>query len=470
MKTMLEKLIINKDASVKEAIRAIMENGCGCVFLTDENGSFVSVITDGDIRKAILSGKQIADNARTISNKDPLFVRDDMSEEDALALLRKKKNIKHKVQHGGTLKVPVVDGSGKIVNVLFVSLKEDDQHIIECDIKNTEETKKLTGVKSVLITGGAGYLGSILCRKLLDKNYKVRVLDNLMYGDESIRELYGDPDFELIKGDIRNLQTVVEAIKGVDAAVHLAAIVGDPATTRFPQEAIDVNYLATKVMAEACKYYQVNRFIFASTCSVYGESIKDGEKLTTSSRTNPVSLYAKNKLESEKAILSMADGNFFPIVLRMATLYGLSPRMRFDLVVNQLTAEAVVRKKINIFGGKQWRPFLHVSDAAGAYIKCLELPYGNSKSRILNIGTDDQNYRIDDVGKLIKDLVPDTEVNILEKNIDIRNYKVLFNDSVSILGFNADMKVSDGISEIRDSMEGGSYSDYKDPKYSNVSK
>lgn len=468
MRNRIKKLVIKKDAAIKDAIRAIMRNGCGITFLTDDDGRFVSVVTDGNIRKAMLEGRQLSDKVINIASSDPLFVRDDMSDEEILEFLKRKRGIRHKVQQGGTLKIPVVDREEKIVNVLFVSIKNEKEHIIECDLKDAKKTKRLTGVRSILVTGGAGYLGSILCGKLLDQDYKVKVLDNLMHGDEGIRQLYGNANFQLIKGDIRNLETVVESIKDVDAVIHLAAIVGDPVTLKFPQSSIDVNYLATKAIVEACKYYQVNRFIFASTCSVYGRNPDVNRKLTVDSKPDPVSLYAKMKLESEKAILSLADDNFSPIILRMATLYGLSPRMRFDLVVNLLTAEAVVKRKISIFGGGQWRPFLHVDDAARAYIECIKLPFNRIRSRIVNLGADSQNYQICQVGRMIKKSMPEIRINFSRKKIDERNYRVQFDDVVKLFDFDARRTLPVGIAEVRNAILAGSFLDYRDPKYSNV--
>ena len=142
-------------------------------------------------------------------------------------------------------------------------------------------------MNKILVTGGAGYLGSVLCRKLLNRGYKVKVLDNLTYGDDGIKGL----NIELLKGDIRNIHDIVEAVHDVDAVIHLAAIVGDPACAAEPVKTLEVNYLATKAIIEACKWFKVKRFIFASTCSIYGKGLE--AKLTEKTPLNPVSLYAE---------------------------------------------------------------------------------------------------------------------------------------------------------------------------------
>ncbi|ODS41288.1 MAG: hypothetical protein A7315_02015 [Candidatus Altiarchaeales archaeon WOR_SM1_79] len=326
--------------------------------------------------------------------------------------------------------------------------------------------KEKRGVNKVLVIGGAGYLGSVLSRKLLQKGYKVRVLDNLTYGDDGIRDLYNGDNFEFVKGDMRDISTVVDAIKGMDAVIHLAAIVGDPASALSPQKTIEVNYLATKLVAEVCKYHQINRFISASTCSVYGASFTPDTRSDENSPLNPVSLYAEMKIKSEEGLLEMVDGNFAPTILRMATLYGLSPRMRFDLVVNLLTAKAIFDNKITIFGGSQWRPNLHVEDAAEAFIKCLDASIEKVRGEVFNVGSNEQNYRIAQIGEMIHDIIPNAKLETLEKD-DERNYNISFDKISKVLGFGAMRCIKDGVLEIKQVVERGEIKDYKKEKYSN---
>ncbi|MCX6706679.1 MAG: SDR family oxidoreductase, partial [Candidatus Woesearchaeota archaeon] len=237
----------------------------------------------------------------------------------------------------------------------------------------------------------------------------MRVLDCLFYGEEPIRELYDNPDFELMKGSTLNVEHVVEAMKDVGAVVHLAELVGDPLCALDSEQTLKINYLATKVVADVCKYFQINRFIYMSSCSVYGASEED-KRLDENSQLNPVSLYAKMKIQSERAILGMVDDNFSPCIFRLATVHGLSPRMRFDLVVNIMTAKAVFEKEITVFGGNQWRPNVYVGDVGEAIIKALEAPIKEIKGEIINIGSDEQNYRIIDIGKMVNRIVPDAKL------------------------------------------------------------
>jgi Nucleoside-diphosphate-sugar epimerases len=219
----------------------------------------------------------------------------------------------------------------------------------------------------ILVTGGAGYLGSVLSRKLLAKGHQVRLIDALWYGKESIEDLMPNKNFELIQDDIRNLVVTVKALKDVDAVIHLASIVGMPASSIEPKSSEEINYLATKNIAELCQLHNINTYIFASTCSVYGSQPET--LITEKSPTDPLDFYAKQKYLSERATGWL---NKAPTILRFGTLFGSSPRMRFDLVINRFIAQAIKEGKVTVFGGAQYRPFLHVSDASDAIIFSLE--------------------------------------------------------------------------------------------------
>lgn len=455
----IKKLIVNENTTIKNTMKKIDEGGIGIAFIVDETERLVGIVTDGDIRRAILKGVNIEKPIREIMNKNPITVTHKLTDEKRKELLRDEK-IRVKIPPDGALKIPVLDDEGKVkgITFLFGGKKEINKYTL---------TPVEKSVKNVLIVGGAGYLGSVLCRKLLERGYKVRVLDNLLYGDDGIRKLYGNQNFEFVKGDMRNIQIVMDAIKGMDAVIHLAAIVGDPASAIDPEETIEINYLGTKMLAEICKYNQINRFIFASTCSVYGTNPDPEKLLNEESPLNPVSLYAEMKLKSEEGLLELVDENFSPTIFRMATLYGLSPRMRFDLVINLLTAKATIEKKITIFGGDQWRPFLHVEDAAEAYIKCLEAPIHKVRGEIFNVGSNEQNHQIREIGKMIKDIIPDAEIITEEENVDKRNYRVSFKKIENVLGYKPCHTIKDGITEIYRAIQQGIFSDYKNPKYSN---
>jgi nucleoside-diphosphate-sugar epimerase len=315
----------------------------------------------------------------------------------------------------------------------------------------------------VLVIGGAGYIGSVLVQRLLELGYKVRVLDLLVYGDVSISEFYDHPNFELVQGDFRNIDTVVSATKGMNAIVHLGAIVGDSACSIDQDLTVEINLRATRTIAEVGRGFGVKRFIFASTCSVYGAS---DEILDERSTLCPISLYARTKMESEKVLLSLADATFSPTILRFGTIYGLSGRPRFDLVVNLLTAKAVQDGKVGIFGGKQWRPLVHVRDVAEAILLTLQAPLYNVHGQIFNVGCNEQNYQIADLGLIIKEMVPTARI-VTQPKEDNRNYRVRFDKIRNMLNFQPRYTIRDGVQEIIDAFATGKITDYRDPHYNN---
>ena len=320
-------------------------------------------------------------------------------------------------------------------------------------------------VGRVLVIGGAGYIGSALLPKLLAKGYRVRLLDLLIYGIEPIEEIINDPNLEVMQADFRQVDKVVEAMRNIDAVVHLGAIVGDPACALDEELTIEVNLMATRMIAEVAKGSNVSRFVFASTCSVYGAN---PATLDERSALNPVSIYARSKLASERVLMSMAESGFGPTSLRFGTIYGLSGRTRFDLVVNLLTAKALADRRITVFGGNQWRPFVHVDDAAEVVLGTLEAPLALVGHQIFNVGSDEQNYTILQIGEIIARLVPDAELVSEGSDTDTRDYKVSFAKLVRTLGFVPRWTVEQGVKQVIEAMEAGRVKDYREARHSNV--
>ena len=300
------------------------------------------------------------------------------------------------------------------------------------------------GVRRVLVTGGAGFIGSHLTRMLLDRGYHVRILDRFDYGRAGIEGLR-HPNLQIIQGDICNSRDVSRAVKNVDGVIALAAIVGDPACNLDPEETINLNYTATKILAETCNLYGVRRLVFASSCSVYGASGQS--MLTEESRLNPVSLYARTRVLSEN-ILFDRHGDVEPVVVRLATVFGLSPRMRFDLVVNTLTVRAIADQRITIFGGNQWRPNVHCRDAARAFILALEAPAARVAGEVFNLGGDSLNHRISELGELVGGIVGGAQLEISGDVQDPRDYRVSFAKIREVLRFEPQYSVADGIREV----------------------
>jgi len=319
-------------------------------------------------------------------------------------------------------------------------------------------------VDHVLVVGGAGYIGSVLCRQLLQQGYSVRVLDALLYGSEPVADLLDHHRFELIKGDSRDIGDVFRAMLDMDTVVHLGELVGDPACALDEELTLEINLAATRMLAEAARGYGIKRFIYASSCSVYGAG---SELLDERSALNPVSLYARAKIGSEQALGELAGPDFHPVILRFATVYGPSPRPRFDLVVNLLTARAVCEGEITILGGQQWRPFVHVADVARAIILCLEAPLALVEGQTFNVGSDEQNLTIAQVGDLIQSLIPGARLSRREQDADQRDYHVSFARIRRELGFLPARTVSEGVREVEAALRSGQIADYRDKRYSN---
>ena len=317
--------------------------------------------------------------------------------------------------------------------------------------------------KRVLVTGGAGYLGSVLVRKLLDEGFEVVVLDALYFKDDSIKDLYSNPKFSLIKGNIENIGDLSKALVNINSVIHLAGIVGDPACNIDPLFTIQTNFFATQAFIRMCKYYKVEKFIFASTCSVYGTG-KD--LLNEKSPTNPVSLYARSKLEAEKILLSECDDSIGILILRMATLYGWSYRPRFDLVANLFAAKAAIGEEIIVQGGSQRRPLLHLGDAINAFLLALKAPVKVSSGQIFNVGSNDENYTILEIANIVKEVDSTAKITVDENVIDKRDYWVDFSKIERVLKFKAKRDLKSSIKEIMNNVKNKKI-DIRDPKYSN---
>ncbi len=322
-------------------------------------------------------------------------------------------------------------------------------------------------MKRVLVTGGAGYLGSILCRKLLDKGYAVRCFDRLYFGVEPIKPILKDKRFELIKGNILNMCDFPDLLDDVSAVVHLAGIANDPTAELDPQLTHKVNFESSVKLAHMAKGCGIKRFIFASSCSVYGKGLSD--IVNEESPLNPVSVYAESKVNAEKDILALADPDFHPLSLRQATLYGRSPRMRVDLAINLMVLHALSKGKIFIWGGgEQWRPFLHVEDAADAMTYCLGLPLKDISGKVYNLGSTRDNLKIIELANVVKNTVKGTVLDIIPENPDKRSYRVSCDKIVKDLKWKPGKKIDEGIKELMDYFATNKAKALNDPAFYNI--
>ena len=321
-------------------------------------------------------------------------------------------------------------------------------------------------LKSILVTGGAGYIGSVLTHKLVELGYNVRIIDSLIYGKDGISDLISKNSVELIEKDIRDEKTLNEAVKEIDCVIHLAAIVGDPLCKKIPVAAKQINEDATKKLVTISKEHGVKRFIFASTCSNYGSA---STIVDENSPIQSLSLYSTTKVNSENFILNTKNSSFEPCILRFATAHGLSPRMRFDLLLQEFLRDAILDKKIRIYGPNFWRPLAHVDDISNACIAALKSPSDIISGEIYNVGHTRENYTKKMLAEIIQEFVPSTKIEIIESKKDLRTYKVSFDKIKNNLKFISKKTIRDSISGILTEIQKGSL-DPKASEFSNMSK
>jgi len=300
-----------------------------------------------------------------------------------------------------------------------------------------------------LVTGGAGYVGSTLVADLLAEGRSVRVLDAVAVGDgRSLLQFWANPRFEFVRGDVRDPTVRMLALQDVDAIVHLAAVVGDPACKREPAQAREVNLEATRLLLAASRDAGVARFLFASTCSNYGKMEDGTECVSEDWDLRPVSLYAETKVAAELDVLAAAGDRFATTCLRFATVYGTSARMRFDLTVNEFTRDAFVNGELVVYGEQFWRPYIHVRDAARAIVTVLDAPAELVSGAVFNVGNTSENYRKQDLVQLLLERLPETRVERVDQADDPRDYRVSFDKIRSQLGYETRRTVPDGLDEV----------------------
>lgn len=309
----------------------------------------------------------------------------------------------------------------------------------------------MEAIKSVLVTGGAGYVGAVLIPKLLDKGYKVKVVDLYMYGDDVLDSVKANPNLKQIKGDIRDKELLEKEIPGIDAIIHLACISNDPSFELNPALAKSINYDAFIPLVKIAKKNKVKRFIYASSSSVYG--IKDEEKVTEELSLEPLTDYSKYKMLCEEVLIKEKVPGFTILILRPSTVCGYSPRLRLDLTVNILTNHAVNKRKITVFGGGQKRPNIHIEDMTDLYIKTLEYPDKLIDGKIFNAGY--ENFTVMQIAEKVK--------SVIDKNIPIevtatddnRSYQVCSEKIKKELGFSAKHSVEEAIEDLRNAFSAG---------------
>lgn len=314
----------------------------------------------------------------------------------------------------------------------------------------------------ILVTGGAGYIGSLLVRRLLERGDRVRVVDRMLHGNIGLAGLDREANLEVLPRDLRDPRSHEEALAGVATVIHLAAIDGDEACAVDEELAVQTNWTATVALARSASVRGVRRFILASTCEVYGSDLD--RVLTEASPSLPRSFYAETRRHSEEGLLELAGREGFePILLRFGTAYGLSPRMRFDIAVNLLILKAVRTGHVTIVDGNQWRPFVHVGDIARALVLAVTEPSPEPEP-ILNVGDNLENYQLRDFREEFEARIPGVRVTLVP-DLSSRSCRISFDRIEQLWGFRATMRVGDGIEEVARALGSGSLRDPEDGRH-----
>jgi nucleoside-diphosphate-sugar epimerase len=323
------------------------------------------------------------------------------------------------------------------------------------------------GFKSVLVTGGGGYVGSALVPDLLKRGYHVKVVDVFWYGRDVFDDCNGHPDLERIEMDIRDGGRLKQALRGVDAVIHLACISNDPSFELDPTLGKSINYDAFAGLLQGSIDQGVRRFIYASSSSIYG--VKEDPDVREDAEPQPLTDYSKFKLDCERDLLAHSGVNGMErVIVRPSTVCGYAPRLRLDLTVNILTIHALVNHKIRIFGGKQLRPNLHIKDMVRAYHTFLEAPGAKIDREAFNVGF--QNRSVEDIARLVRDTLADPTIELeYTPSNDNRSYHVNSEKVKRVLGFETRYSIENAIQDIADAYRRGLIKDpLTNPVYSNI--
>lgn len=324
----------------------------------------------------------------------------------------------------------------------------------------------MSEIKTVYVTGGAGYVGAVLVPKLLDAGYNVKVLDLYLYGDDVLAASKGNPALTEIKGDLRDQDLLRETLKGCDAVIHLACISNDPSFELNPELGKSINLDAFEPLVDIAKANGVKRFIYASSSSVYG--IKETPDVTEELELDPLTDYSRFKADCEKILLEKAADDFTVNIIRPATVCGYSPRQRLDLTVNILTNLAINKGEITVFGGEQTRPNIHIDDITDLYIELLQLPAEKIHKKIYNAGY--ENHKVKDIAQMVQNAIGKDRVTITTTpSDDLRSYHVNSDKIKAELGYSPKHTIEEAINDLKDVFEkGGLPNSLDDMKYFNI--
>ena len=318
----------------------------------------------------------------------------------------------------------------------------------------------------ILVTGGAGYIGVVLVEELLKSGKKVRVFDKLYFGKKALSGIIDE--IELVQGDIQSFDPSI--LDGIEAVVHLAGLSNDPTAEFNPPANMAMNALGTGNLARMCKEKGIRRFTYASSCSIYDRGLEAEDILQDeTAEVTPIAAYAVSKYKGERALLELTDEGFCPVILRQGTVYGFSPRMRYDLVVNTFVKSALLNGNLTVFcGGQIWRPLVDVVDVAKAHIACLEADESTVKGNIFNVSYD--NYKILDLAYEVRDALEgiDVEIQVDQSKRRDRSYRASTDKIERVLGFKHSVSVAESVARMAERIRECGYTDFSHPRYYNI--
>lgn len=412
----LKNICINSNTPIKKVLFKIQKFGKNGVFVVDKKFHLKGMITDSDIRKKILEKKfSKLKLAKDVMKRNVFSIQQEQAHKSAQFLINTSKIL-----------IPILNNK-KLVDF--------------CHIQELENLIKKNSKKKILIIGGLGYIGSLLTNELLKNGYQVNILDKKLYGNPFKSKI---KNLNIFLGDCFSKKNLLRSLKGCSAVVHLGEIVGDPAVALNEKNSIKNNYEATNFVLNECLKHRIERFVFTSSCSVYGYS---GKICNEKSKLNPVSLYAKCKIACEEQILSYKSDYFTRTILRLATVHGDSLRKRFDLVVNRFLAFGIKKKKINIFGEKNWRPLISVNDVVKSIMIVLKSPKKKIHNEIFNVGSSRENFTIGHIAKVIKK-ISGCKLKFIPQIDDPRSYIVSFKKIEKVLKFKPTLKLNQSIKKM----------------------
>jgi nucleoside-diphosphate-sugar epimerase len=328
-------------------------------------------------------------------------------------------------------------------------------------------SKNPNGFRTILVTGGAGYVGSALVPELLKQGYEVKVVDLFWYGRDVFGEANQQSNLQLVELDIRDGARLKQELKGIDVVIHLACISNDPSFELDPSLGKSINYDAFTGLLQGAIDQGVRRFIYASSSSIYG--VKEEPDVREDAEPKPLTDYSRFKLDCELDLLAHANEKGMErVIVRPSTVCGYAPRLRLDLTVNILTIHALVNRKIRIFGGKQLRPNLHVKDMVRAYLTFLDAPGPTVDREAFNVGY--QNRSVEDIARMVRETLDDPSIELEHvPSDDLRSYHVNSDKVKRVLGFQTRHTIEDAIRDIADAYRRGLIHDpLKNPLYSNI--